>query len=287
VNSSNAARGRTGRAVGEVDAAGQRKLVEALRTVEEWNRQGIAGTLSWLPFVETSRSGVAGEVERHIGMLRAIRDFGLDCDITVKGQLFGIYSSERLARHSIEQVICAARQLGLFVWMDMEQTPTVDPTIRTFSALYRRLGYCGICLQAYLKRTADDLNYLLQWGVPVRLVKGFYRDHDIAPWPEVSRNYRVLMERVLRYSRYPAIATHDVDIVDRAVFVIRRNKIRNAEFQFFNGVRDDLARRLALDGFRVRIYVPVGNVWRFLWEGLTRFDLWHQAQRMIGVAPRG
>lgn len=271
----------------EADSNRERKLIDAIQIVEQWNREGIAGTLSWLPSVESAPAAVANEVAFHTRMLRAIRKHGLNCDVTVKSQLFGIYGNERLALNSIERIVAVARRYGVFVWMDMEQTATVDPTIRIFKALYRKWRHCGICLQAYLRRTATDLDELLESGVPIRLVKGFYRDHDIGPWGEVTRNYRCLMERVLWYSRYPAIATHDVDLVRRAACLIRRSGIENAEFQFFNGVRDDLARRLARDGFRVRIYVPFGDVWRFLWEGFTRFDLWHQAQRMIGVAPRG
>jgi proline dehydrogenase len=93
------------------------------------------------------------------------------------------------------------------------------------------------------------------------------------------------MRLVLCESAYPAIATHDLELIATAKRLIRQFDIHNAEFQFFYGLRDKLARQLVQEGFHVRVFIPYGNVWRFLLDGFSTFDIWHQAQRVLGLTP--
>jgi proline dehydrogenase len=261
-------------------------LAKAMNTVRKFNREGIFCSLAHLPALNVSHRTVMFEVRQFGRMLSAITANHLDCDITVKMQQFGIYRDEALARASVESVVRDAAAKNIFVWIDMERPETVDATIRIFRSLHERYRHCGICLQAYLERTTLDVRQLLADATPIRLVKGFYREHDIPRWSAVTRNYDEIMHSVLTQSDYPAIATHDLDLVARAKGLIRQHAIRNAEFQFFQGIRDDVARELVSEGFRVRIYVPFGNVWRFLLHGVSSFDIWHQVQRMAGMKPR-
>jgi proline dehydrogenase len=144
----------------------------------------------------------------------------------------------------------------------------------------------GICLQAYLKRTERDLKLLGAHKSPIRMVKGFYNDRDFNTWEEVTQNYFRLLPILLTQSSYPAIATHDEKIINEAKKIIREKNITNAEFQFFLGVRDDLVQQLVKEGFRVRVYIPYGNFWRFLLKGLRTFDILHGLERLFGLRPR-
>ncbi len=260
-------------------------LSHALQQVEKYNKQGISCSLSYLPVIKTGSNQIKREVEEYGRILEKISQNKLDCDITVKMHQLGIYGREGVAQAALDQIAFLAKQAGNFVWMDMERPDTVDATIEIFRVLSPKYENLGICLQAYLKRSERDMRLFLSRSVPIRLVKGFYHQHDFDSWQTVSDNYQQLMQEILRKSLKPAIATHDLRLIEKAREIIKSEGIKNAEFQFFNGVRDDLARRLVKEGYKVRIYIPYGNLWRFLWKGLRTFDLFHQIERMVGLMP--
>lgn len=163
----------------------------------------------------------------------------------------------------------------------MERPSTVDITIDIFNELYEKFGNVGICLQTYLKRTTEDAKKLLAKHVPIRLVKGFYSGHDINNWREVTKQFDELMGIALQESSRPCIATHDLTLIEKAKTLIRRDNLRNAELQFFNGVRDKIALELAKQGFNARIYIPYGNILRYLLKGFPTFDNLRHIQRIL------
>ncbi len=122
---------------------------------------------------------------------------------------------------------------------------------------------------------------MLKVRAPVRLVKGFYKDGDISNWAEVTENYRFLMKKVLAKSSRPCIATHDIKIIEEARKLITVGKIKNAEFQFFKGVRDELAVKLKRKGYKTRIYIPYGYVLQYFIHGFSTFDKSRHFQRMV------
>ena len=266
------------------------KAVRSLkRTVEitcDFNKAGIACSITHLPTFARSTGDVVREMFQYGRILAAIADNKLSSDITVKLRPFGLHIDNALAFESVHRLVAGAAEQSTFVWLDMELPETVDATIDFFKRIRHEYPNCGICLQAYLDRTDNDAAGLLRDRVPLRLVKGFYRKHDIVPWRDVSRNYEKLMRLVLNESAYPAIATHDLELIATAKRLIRQFNIERAEFQFFYGLRNELARELARDGFRVRIFIPYGNVCRFLLDGFSTFDIWHQAQRALGLTPQ-
>jgi len=102
--------------------------------------------------------------------------------------------------------------------------------------------------------------------VPVRLVKGAYREPASVAFPDkkdVDANYVALMKTLLDHGVYPAIATHDEKIIQEAIEYVRGQGIRqdSFEFQMLYGIRRDLQRKLIDSGFRLRLYVPYGTEW--------------------------
>ncbi len=121
-------------------------------------------------------------------------------------------------------------------------------------------------IQAYLFRSEADIERLNQMGIPVRLCKGAYLEPTSAAFAEkkdVDRNYLKLMKMLLDRGTYPALATHDEDIQNEAQRYRRERGIGadKFEFQMLYGIRRDLQRRLAGEGYRVRVYVPYGTAW--------------------------
>ncbi len=249
--------------------------------IKKYNDQGIAVSASFLPVKKTDPIEIRKEVDKHIQTLQLISDNNLNSDITVKLHQFGIYGDKKLAEESIEEIVSFAAKHKNFVWIDMEQKQTVDGTIEIFNNMNKRYKNVGICLQAYLKRTEADMNLLLKQQVPIRLVKGFYKDCQFESWNEVTENYKKLMKIVLLNSSKPAIASHDLEIQDLAKEIIRTNNLKTAELQFFSGVRDDYAAEAVRQSFNVRVYVTYGRLIPFLITGVSTFDNMRHAQRLL------
>jgi proline dehydrogenase len=124
----------------------------------------------------------------------------------------------------------------------------------------------GVVLQAALRRTAGDLELVMDDGGRVRLCKGAYKEPASVAHQDradVDAAYERLMVRLLDAGRYPAIATHDPRLIRRATaFATERGLARDAfEFQMLYGVRRDLQVALVRAGWRVRVYVPFGGEW--------------------------
>jgi proline dehydrogenase len=168
---------------------------------------------------------------------------------------------------SLERVLERARAVGAFVRFDMESSQHTTRTLETFGALWEA-GWrnIGVVLQANLRRTGDDLARMVRLGAGVRLCKGAYLEPEWVAFQdkdEVDRSFVELSRRVLASGHYSAIATHDERMIDAALEFVGREAIpRSAfEFQMLHGVRRDLQRQLAHEGWRVRVYVPFGEHW--------------------------
>lgn len=256
-------------------------LNKAINLTEKFNQNGIGTCISFLPVEKSSPQRIREDVLEYGSVLKIIHNRGLKSEVTVKLHQLGVLDDQQLARQATERIVKCARANNSFVWIDMERPSTVDITIDIFNELYAKFGNVGICLQSYLRRTPEDANKLLSRHVPIRLVKGFYLEHDINNWREVTRQFDALMEKVLQESSRPCIATHDFALIEKAKTLIRKYNLQNAEFQFFNGVRDETALELAKEGFDVMVYIPYGNIFRYLLKGLPTFDNLRHIQRLL------
>jgi proline dehydrogenase len=256
-------------------------LIKAVQLVKEFNRNNIACSLSFLPVKKEDENKIREEVLEYKKLIKKIKEEGLNCDITLKLHQFGIYGNKAFCEQCILEVAEYAKYNGVFVWIDMELPDTVSTTIEIFKRINKKHKNTGIAMQANLKRTEHDMKELLKDRVPMRLVKGFYKANDFSTWQEVTDNYSKLMEYLLSHSTRPCIATHDLALIEKAKEIISKNKINDAELQFFNGVRNDLAQNLSEEGFKTRIYIPYGRVWKFLLTGLNSFDIKRHLQRIM------
>lgn len=256
-------------------------LRSVLDEVRQYNAQGISCSLSYMAVTNNSRRLVKREVYRYIKILNGIAVSKVDADVTVKMHQLGIYIDEEFAYKAVEEIVISAVACKNFVWIDMYLPDTVDSTLRIFRELRKKYQNVGICLQAYLERTENDMHEMLKDRVPLRLVKGFYKEYDFDRWEDVTENYEVLLEYMLTHSDRPAIATHDPDIIEKAKVTVKRIGAEKAEFQFFKKVRDDLAAELAKNGYHVRIYIPLGDFWKFFIAEVRTFDLWQNFKRLM------
>jgi proline dehydrogenase len=148
----------------------------------------------------------------------------------------------------------------------MESSAYVDRTLALVSDLHAKYGSIRAVIQAYLYRSEGDIQDLCKQSIPIRLCKGAYRESSDVAFPrkqDVDANYVRLMFELFDHGMYPAIASHDEKIVNRALGYIRERKIAadRFEFQMLYGVGRELQRRLVAAGHRLRLYVPYGNAW--------------------------
>jgi proline dehydrogenase len=242
-------------------------MQDAVDTVRALNAIGAAATVDVLgEFVHD-----IGQAERtatqYVEILSAISREGLDANVSVKLSALGLEIDPELARAHVEQVVAAAGEHGNFVRIDMEHSALTDATLDVYRWM-REHGHdnVGIVLQAYLRRTFDDVRALAELTPSVRLVKGIYIEPPELAYTErtlVNRNFVALMNDLVERGCRLAVASHDEALVGEARRLADQRNLGadRFEFQLLLGVKEGLRDSLIAAGHRVRIYVPYGEAW--------------------------
>jgi proline dehydrogenase len=245
---------------------------EALAACRRVNQEGIAVSLDSLGESVTTEPEAQKSAAIYHQLLDAIQERGLNANVSVKLSQVGMDFDPALAERIVGEMVAHAAAAKSFVRIDMEGSPYTEATIAMTERLSAKFpGAVGTVLQAYLFRTEADTERLLGQGIRIRLCKGAYKEAAEIAFPakaDVDANYVKLMKRVASFSKdgkgvFCGIATHDEVIVDQMRTFVRENNIdKHAfEFQMLYGVRRDLQRKLAAEGFGVRVYIPFGPEW--------------------------
>ncbi len=238
-------------------------LDDAIRVVQRLDAKGKLATVDVLGEEITSPDEARAIAGQYLDVLARIEEAGLEANVSVKLTGFGLELNEELCRDNLEAVVHDAAARGNFVRIDMEDSSTTDRTLALYREL-RRGGQVntGVVLQAYLRRSLDDLEGLEN----VRLCKGIYVEPPelaFREFAEVRANYVLCLERLVSQGSYVGIATHDEYLIGEALRVLREAGVGRDryEFQMLLGVRPDRADELVSDGHRLRVYVPYGRYW--------------------------
>lgn len=242
------------------------RLADALDVCRKIREDGITATLDYLGENVKSLEEAAACRDTYLGMLHAMQEAGVEPNVSLKLTQFGLDLSESACAENVGALVKAAAAIGGFVRIDMESSEYTDRTLAIVTRLHREWGSCGTVIQAYLRRSVADVEYLERERIRVRLVKGAYLESPPIAFPDkghVDRNYLALAKSLLMNGEYPAIATHDERIIEAVErFVAGKGIGRDRfEFQMLYGIRRDLQRRLVKEGYRLRLYVPFGEAW--------------------------
>ncbi len=230
---------------------------------------GLRTTVDVLGESVSDAAAARAAANTYMATLDALPASGVDLNVSLKLSQMGIAVDGDLCRENVARILERAAANGAFVRIDMEGSETTDRTL----ALWRELrplnagrGDSGVVIQAALRRSEADIEALISEGARVRLCKGAYRESPEVAFKGravVDVSYERLMERLLVDGNYPALATHDDRLVDRAIRLARDHQIGpdRFEFQMLYGVRRDLQARLVMAGYTVRVYVPFGDQW--------------------------
>ncbi|TYP77700.1 proline dehydrogenase family protein [Paenibacillus methanolicus] len=242
-------------------------MEDALKHAKRLNDAGIAVTLDLLgESIQSLEEAKASELG-YVDLLQAIDRDQINGNVSLKPTQFGLALDPDSCYDSIRTVVREADRLGLFVRLDMEDSPWTDATIDIVRRLHAEgLKNVGTVIQAYLYRSVQDVKQLSAERVNLRLVKGAYKEPASIAFPakkDVDSNMRRLIRTRLESGEYTAIATHDETIIRWVKSYARSRRIpRTAfEFQMLYGIRTPLQESLAREGYTVRSYVPFGRSW--------------------------
>jgi proline dehydrogenase len=241
-------------------------LERELVVCQKLNADGYLTTLDHLGESVTSLEEANRSRDAYLKALDEIARLNLPATVSIKLTQLGLDFSEPAGRAAVECLVARAKSIGRMVEVDMESSQYVERTLALVSELHAKYGSVRAVIQAYLYRSESDIDNLCRQSIPVRLCKGAYHESPDVAFPrkqDVNANYIRLMLTLLERGAYPAIASHDENIVRRAIAYIRERNFAadRFEFQMLYGVGRELQRRLVADGFRLRLYVPYGNAW--------------------------
>ena len=207
----------------------------------------------------------------YLGLLDEIKRRDLRCVPSLKLTHLGLDLSEALCRENLERVLERAQTAGTLCWIDMESSTYTDLTLALYESLRPRYSAAACVIQAYHRRSADDVRRLIGIGATIRLCKGAYREPPrmaFATRREVDEHYGRLMDLLLApeaiaRGAYPAFATHDERLIARAARRAREWSVppEKFEIQMLYGIRHDLHARIRDQGLRLRVLVPFGEEW--------------------------
>jgi proline dehydrogenase len=241
-------------------------LADALEVGRRINREGISITLDHLGENVTSLAEAESSRDVYLRALDEISSNKINGNVSLKLTQFGIDLSERACQSNVELLVRRAKELNSFVRIDMESSEYTERTLQLVRDLHARYGAVGAVVQAYLRRSEEDIETLCRQGIRVRLCKGAYLEPAEVAFQakaEVDRNFVRLMRILLAAGTYPAIATHDEKIIEETKRFVRARSLplESFEFQMLYGIRRDLQKRLVVEGYRLRLYVPFGKAW--------------------------
>jgi len=246
---------------------------DALTSAISLQGQSIGTVFTLLGENVSDPAEAEGVTAHYVEVLRRIRETGLRTEVSVKLTQLGLDLSPELCYANVKQIIEEAGA-GSVVWIDMEASNYVDATIELYRRARQAYPNVGICLQAYLYRTAKDIANLLPLGPAIRLVKGAYQEPAAVAYPrkkDVDENYFILAKQMLSddaraVGLRAAFATHDRKLIQRIIDEAESKKLgkESFEFQMLYGIQREEQLRLAREGWKSIVLIAYGSFW-FPW----------------------
>ncbi len=242
------------------------KLEDAVNIVRSLNSRGIYSTVDVLGESVKNKKEASESKRRALEVLETIDKFKLKANLSLKPTQMGLSIDENFALQNITEIVERARQLNNFVRIDMEDSPYTDATFRILKEIKENYNNVGVVVQAYLKRSFDDVVKLNKIDTNYRLCKGIYIEPANIAYKtkqDIRDNYLKILELIFKSENYVGIATHDSYLIDAAKKMIKNMDVPKDkfEFQMLLGVREDLRDKTNSEGYKIRIYVPFGKDW--------------------------
>lgn len=250
-------------------------LADALEAAERLERDaGIPTLITFLGENVADEAEAAAVADHYAEAAGVVAARGLDAELSVKPTHLGLDLGAAVAERSLRRLTEAAEAAGNWVWLDMESSPYVDPTLELYRSIRPDHPRFGVCLQAYLRRTPEDLESLIPLGAAVRLVKGAYAEPADVAFPDKSvvdqaffdLAVRMLADDARKAGTRAALATHDGALIRRIDEWAAKEGLGDGayEYQMLYGIAREEQKRLAAAKKAVRVLISYGEHW-FPW----------------------
>lgn len=241
-------------------------LQDAVNVTRELNSKGIYTTIDVLGEAIQNKSEALQAKLECLEVLEAIKKNNLMANLSIKPTQFGLVIDKEFGLKQISEIVEKAREYNNFVRLDMEDSAVTDATFDLLRCLREKYNNVGVVVQAYLKRTMNDVISLNKLDTNYRLCKGIYIEPEEIAYKDrqkIRDNYLAILKKIFEDGNYVGIATHDEYLVEGAYKLIREMNIPKDkyEFQMLYGVRESLRDKINADGHKLRIYVPFGQQW--------------------------
>jgi len=242
-------------------------ITAAMASCEQLNKKGFLTTVDILGESVSAEEQTRQARDSYLKLIDEVVKHGITRNISLKPTALGLELSENLAFENISAIVKKAHESGVFVRIDMEDSPYTTKTIDIYERLREDHPQLGTVIQAYMHRSMDDVKKIADHGGNLRICKGIYKESpEIAyqDYQEVRENYLRLVKEMLMEGAYVGIATHDTYLIDKSLEMISELKISADKYEFQALLGVPIVNRLdALiqQGHRVRIYVPFGSEW--------------------------
>ncbi|ACN14358.1 PutA1 [Desulforapulum autotrophicum HRM2] len=245
---------------------------DALAASRDLNNQGAMVTLDLLGEFISTMDEAKKNTQDYLDLMDALHGSGINGNLSVKPTMFGLLLDKEACFSHVREIVQRAAGYNSFIRIDMEDASCTSMEIEIFRRLKVEFpGHVGLVLQAYLKRTPEDITGLMDLHTPeaplnFRLCKGIYVEPAtiaFKQYDQINRAYVENLEFMFKNKIHAAVATHDALLVEKAFELIEQYKVPKAlvEFQMLFGVTPKLRQTIIDRGFPMRVYVPFGKEW--------------------------
>lgn len=244
-------------------------LQGALPKVATLHTSGLSTTLNLLGEYVQERDLAVLARDKYLEIVSALSKGAepKNRNISVKLSMIGQKIDQGFCTENLKSIMEAAKANDVFIRLDMEGSDTTDSTIAIFESMHDEYpDNVGIVLQAYLKRTEDDVARMCERNARVRICKGAYKESAEVAFQQMT-DIRSMMiahtKKLIVDGQYPGIATHDDEIIHATQEFVNQNEISKDrfEFQMIYGIRPETQLDLLRAGYNMRVYVPFGRAW--------------------------
>ena len=242
-------------------------LEDAVRVTKDLEKSGGMSTIDVLGEFVDNKERALHETEMCSKVVDAISNNNLPSYPSLKPTSLGLGIDEDFAFENVKSIVAKCSEKSLNICIDMENSPYTTKTLNLYKRL-RAEGFdnIGIVIQAYMRRSEQDIKDVAELNPFIRICKGIYREPEDVAFQgkeEVRNNYKKLMRLIFDKGMYPCIATHDEPLIQDAREFLSTNNIEKDkyEFQMLLGVRDQRREELLKEGHHLRVYVPFGEDW--------------------------
>ena len=240
---------------------------EVLSIVEELNGNGFSATIDILGEHVKDLDISKNITQQYCELFENINLRSIDSNISVKPTHIGLDISKNVVLENFNKIIEAARDKSNFLRIDMESSDNTDDTFEIYKSLKNKYSGVGVVLQAYLKRSINDIENLASPKFNARICKGIYKEDSEIAYKEqdmINNNFLEMAKLMLQKNSYACFATHDQQLIDSLVELVEKMKIETTKFEFqvlYGVPMNGKLEKLISKGYKVRIYVPFGPDW--------------------------